>query len=176
MIHPLRWLDRWWMKTSPKRRLDRDAIGVTALMGFAAPTLSISLVGPTPTSVLRDMSDDLQISMCVCIVLGLLVMLHGVLLGSPFYFPKAPVKRSYTRGFTGAPAAVLGLGVYSYYIIENTQTWASALSAMLTPLLALGITIQAFIYWLEVRRIEVVETRLIKQTKVAIANEHSDDT
>lgn len=175
LAHPLRTADAWWVRKSPQRRLDRDAIAICAQFGFAGPTLSIALVGPAPTSVLEDMAPSLQITMCICIVIGLLTMLHGSLSGFPWYFPNAPVKRCYVRGYTGAPAAVIGLSVYAYYIIENTNTWPSALSAVVTPLLALGISIQAMLYWLEVRRIENVEDILIADAKNMVSDEHDDN-
>jgi len=111
----------------------------------------------------------------MCIVIGLAMMLHGALSGLPWWFPKRSVKRSYMSGYTGAPAAVTGLGVYAYFIISNTQTWSSALSAVLTPFLALGITIQALVLWLEVRRIEAVEDRMIA-TAVTADDQHRDNT
>jgi hypothetical protein len=176
LIHPMRTLDAWWQVRSPERRLDRDPIGLAALIGFAGLTSSILLVGPTPNSSLVDMPNGLQVLMCGCIVLGLLRMAYGALRGLPWFFPSTTVKRSYTIGFTGAPAAVFGLGVHSFYIITNPETWTSALSAGLTPLLAVGISAQAFLYLLEVRRIERVENALIREAKAVIADEHDHNT
>lgn len=176
ITHPLRTADAWWIRKSPQRRLDRDGIAICAQLGFLGPTLSVALIGPAPASVLTGMGPHLQVSMCICIVVGLGIMLHGSLCGFPWYFPNTPVKRSYTRGYTGAPAAVIGLSVYAYYIITNTQTWSSALSAGVTPLLALGITIQAVLYWLEVRRIENVEDILIANAKgLVVEDAYNDD-
>lgn len=176
VVHPVNALDTWWLRKSSQRRLDRNAIGICALFGFVGPTLSVILVGPAPSSALSGMPDGLQISMCVCIVVGLLTMLYGALSGFPWWFPNTPIRRSYAMGYTGAPAAVIGLGVYAYFIIMNTQTWSSALSAVLTPVLALGISIQAFTYWLEVRRIEAVEDRVLATARIVVDDEHRDDT
>lgn len=149
----LRCLDQWWTDVSPRRRLDRNAGNMAMLVGLMLPSLSIVLQGPTPNSVLEDMPDGLQISMCACIFFGCGIKLHGALTGARWYLPKTTLTQSYRWGYIGAPMATAGCLVYGYYILSGTPTFLSALGGVATPLFGAGISIQALFYWLESRRI-----------------------
>lgn len=178
-MNPLRWLidrlDRWWIEVSPRRRLDRNAGNGFMLVGLMLPSLSIVLQGPTPNSVLEDMGDGLQITMCAAIFIGCGIKLHGVLSGSRWYFPKADLKTCYRWGYTGAPLAAMGCLVYGYYILSGTPNFLSALGGVATPMFGFGISVQAVLYWLESRRIERNEKILREQARAEIAYERDAD-
>lgn len=161
--HPVASLDAWWARASPERRLDHNLANICMLIGLALPSLSIVLIGPVPSSAVANMSPNLQISMCACIFGGCVMKLHGALSHTRFWFPNTPIKRCYQIGYSGAPAAVAGLLVYGYFLMLNTVTWLSALGAVLTPLLGVGIGLQACVYWLEARRIEHAELGMIRK-------------
>lgn len=165
--HPIRTLDLWWLNHSKERRLDRGPANMCMLIGLMLPSMSIVLLGPTPTSALNEMPADLQMAMCLCIFTGCIMKMHGALSRSRFWFPRKPVKHCYQIGYRGAPIATSGLFVYSYFLLNITPNWLSALAVVLTPMLGLGIGLQAGTYWLEVRRIERDELALIRQAKQA---------
>ena len=165
LVHPIRALDGWWTEVSPQRRMDRGAANICMLIGLIFPTLAIVLVGPVPSSVLERMPEWLQVWMCGCIFFGCSIKLHGVCTGSRFWFPHTSVKKSYSYGFIGAPLASAGLFVYGWFILAYTPNFVAALSGVLTPMLGLGIGLQAFFYWLEWRRIDRVEDQMIVTAK-----------
>jgi len=171
VIHPIASLDDWWIEASPKRRLDRNAANMCMLLGLMCPSLAIVLVGPVPNSALTNMSEWLQVWMCGCIFLGCAIKFHGACSGSRFWFPNTKVKICYTYGFIGAPIASSGLLVYGYYILAFTPNFIAALGGVLTPALGIGISLQAFFYWLEYRRIDRTEGFLIAQAKAVIEND-----
>lgn len=173
--HPVAALDEWWDRTAPSRRLDRNAANLCMLVGLMLPALSIVLVGPTPSSTLMDMSEQLQIAMCTCIFIGASIKLHGALSHSRFYFCGTSLRRCYQIGYTGAPIAASGLFVYGYYLLENTTTWSSAMGTIGTTFFALGVLLQGFVYWLEARRIETKERQLIRIAKAAKASRQEMD-
>ena len=172
IFHPIATLDDFWEERSPKRRVDRIPSNICLLIGLMLPTASIILRGPLPTSAVANMSETLQVSMCGCIFAGCAIKLHGACLGAKWYpFRCKHVQNAYRWGCAGAPAAVAGLGVYTYYLFlaTNGNVW-SAISACLTPALGLGIGLNAIMYWFESRRIERVENQLITR-KVAEIND-----
>lgn len=157
----IRRLDRWWERNSPKRRIDFNLGNMFMLAGLMLPSFSIVLRGPVPSSALAAMPTTLQTAMCGCIFAGCGMKLHGALAGRRFYFRRTPLKRCYRYGYTWAPLATIGTWVYAYYIIRGTQNFWSALGAISTPMFGLGISLQAVLYWLEYRRIDRNEKRLI---------------
>jgi hypothetical protein len=159
--HPVVSLDVWWEHKSGELRLDHYPANLCLLIGLICSSLSIILIGPVPNSRLTLMSPDLQILMCICIFIGCLIKLHGVLAHSRYWFPNISLKHCYQLGYNGAPIGAAGLFVYGFYLLEGTQNWLSALGTILTPLLGLGILLQGGVYWLESRRIEKVERYLI---------------
>lgn len=163
--HPIAALDLWWDETSSTRRLDHYPANLCMLIGLLLTSSSIVLQGPSPTSVLVDMSDPLQVAMCACIFGGCLIKLHGIASHTRFWFPHKPLRKCYQLGYTGAPLSTSGLLVYGYYILSNTPTWLSALGGVLTPLLGVGIALQGCVYWLEARRIERRERQMISIAK-----------
>lgn len=175
LLHPVLSLDHWWSRVSPERRLDRNAGNMSMLVGLMLPTFSIIFRGPTPNSALTDMPDGLQIWMCAFIFAGCGLKLFGSLSGFPWFRPKARLKDCYRWGFTGAPIATSGCLVYGYYILSNTDNVWSALSGISTPLFGVGVSVQAFIYWLEWRRIDKAERALIVIAKTE-AKAQADDT
>lgn len=165
--HPVAALDLWWDETSSSRRLDHYPANLCMLIGLILSSFSIVLQGPSPTSVLVDMSPEMQIAMCVCIFGGCVIKLHGVLSHTRIWFPSKPLRKCYQLGYTGAPLATAGLFVYGYFILHSTPTWLSALGGVLTPLLGVGISLQGCVYWLEARRIERRERQMISIAKHA---------
>lgn len=164
-------LDRWWARRAQKRRIDRNAGNMFMLVGLILPSLSIILQGPTPNSALDDMPSNLQITMCVWIFLGCSIKLHGAVSGSRWYFPDAKLTSCYRWGYIGAPIATAGALVYGYFILSGTPTFLSALGGVSTPLFGIGISVQAFLYWLESRRISHRERDLRRVEKARIADE-----
>lgn len=163
--HPIVALDLWWEVKSQNLRLDHNFANLCMIIGLICASASTLLVGPTPTSALRVMPPNLQMAMCSCIFGGLLIKLQGVAAHSRFWFPRWSLRRCYQLGYNGAPIAAGGLFVYGFYLIENSQYWTSALAAVLTPLLGLGVLGQGVVYWLEARRLERVERELIRIAK-----------
>lgn len=168
-------LDRWWAEKAT-RRLDRNAGNMCMLIGLMMPSLSIILQGPVPNSVLEDMSNHLQVSMCVCIFLGCGIKLHGALSGSRWYFPNTTLKSAYRYGYIGAPIATAGALVYGWYILSGTPTFLSALGGVSTPLFGIGISAQALFYWLESRRIAHREVVITREVKARLADERLHDS
>ncbi len=168
-------VDDWWDRTAPTRRLDRNGANMALLIGLVLSTFSIILIGPAPSSSLRHMSLGLQLGMSCCIFFGCLTKLHGALSHSRFWFPNTKIKTCYQIGFGGAPLASSGLFVYGWYLVENTPSWTSALSAVLTPLLGIGILVQSVFYLLEARRIGRNERLIIEQTKQVIREQRLAD-
>jgi hypothetical protein len=163
--HPVSSLDDWWSKVSPERRLDHNLDSICMLVGLALPALSIVLIGPAPTTTVADMSPNLQIAMCACIFGGCVMKLHGVFSHTRFWFPNTPIRRCYQIGYSAAPAATAGLLVYGWFLVTNTETWLSAVGAVLPPMLGFGIGLQSVMYWLEARRIERVELHMIRKAQ-----------
>lgn len=167
MRSPIKALDVWWEKTSPKRRLDHHPLYVCVLVGLLGPALSIVMFGPLPASALAGMSDTLQVMLCTLLVMHSVIGLHAVFLGTRFYL-KGPLKRAYRLGYSAAPAGVASLFVYGVVVLANAFQSVSAkimvmsaLSGILTPLLGLGVALQALLFWLESRRIERNEKHII---------------
>jgi hypothetical protein len=154
------WLDTWWERASPQRRLDMNMGNLFLLAGLMLPAMSIMLTGPSPSSVLRNMSDGMQVCMCSAIFLGCGMKLHGAVAGRRFWFPKTPLKRSYTYGYSGAPIAAVGCITYGYYILTNTENFWSVLSGIGIPLFGVGVLLQGGLYLLEYRRIDRNERQL----------------
>lgn len=171
IIHPVSAMDNWWSRVSPERRLDRNMGNLCMLIGLMFPTLAIVLVGPVPNSILSEMPEWLQIWMCGFIFLGCGIKLHGAFGHSRFWCPNRSIKQCYALGYIGAPFASTGLLVYGYFILSNTPNWVSALSGILTPMLGLGIGLQAVLYWLEWRRIDRNEATLISEAKAKKADD-----
>ena len=139
--------------------------------------MAIILKGPLPSSAVANMSETLQISMCACIFFGCLIKLHGACIGARWYpFRMHHVQQAYRWGYTGAPAAVAGLGVYSYYLFlaTNGNIWG-AISACLTPALGIGIGLNAIMYWLESRRIDRIERQLTRRKIADLQDERDSD-
>lgn len=156
-------LDRWWLERAQHRRIDRNAGNFCMLLGLMLPSMSIILQGPVPTSTLNDMPAILQVTMCTWIFFGCGLKVHGVLCGSRWYFPKTSLAKAYIWGCVGAPVATTGALVYGYYILSGTPNFLSALGGVSTPMFGLGISIQAFFYWLEARRISRNERLLTRR-------------
>lgn len=163
--HPITMLDRWWQQSAPTRRLDHSPANLCMVLGLMAPALSIVLVGPSPSSALADMGENIQILMCACIFTGGAIKLHGAASHTRFWFRDRALRRCYQIGYAGAPIASAGLFVYGYYLIENTVTWSSTLGATGTMFFAVGLLLQGFVYWLESRRLETAERQLIAIAK-----------
>lgn len=163
--HPIVSLDVWWERKAPTLRLDHYPANLFLLVGLIFWTISVIRLGPAEGSPLRVMPPWLELSMAVCILVGCLVKLHGVLSHSRFWFSNTPLRRCYQLGYTGAPIAASGLFVYGWYILEHTPTWTSALAGLLAPLLGAGILLQGCVYWLESRRLEHFEHRMISIAK-----------
>lgn len=163
--HPIWAIDRWWEMQSRKHRLDRNPANLCMLVGLMLSSLSIILKGPSPNSSLVSMSENLQIAMCACIFVGLGIKLYGLLIGSRWFRSSVSLRCAYQKGYQGAPVASAGMFVYGFYLIENTHDWTSAIGAVLTPLLGLGVLLQGGLYWIETRRIEHVEQAM---TDIAI--------
>lgn len=157
LLHPIRWFDRWWEIQQPKHRLDRNPANLCMICGLILSSSSIIIQGPSTGSALIEMGDSLQIAMCCCIFGGLLIKLYGVVMCSRWFKPNASLRKCYQKGYQGAPVASAGLFVYGYFLLANTGNWLSALGAVLTPALGIGVLLQGGLYWLEARRIEHVE-------------------
>lgn len=173
---PFARIDQWWADRASRRRLDRNAGNLFMLMGLIMPSLSIILQGPVPNSVLEDMSNQLQVSMCVCIFIGCSIKLHGALSGSRWYFPHTTLRSAYKYGYIGAPIATAGALVYGWYILSGTPSFLSALGGVSTPLFGVGISVQAIFYWLESRRIEHREVVLTEELKARLTDELNHDS
>jgi multisubunit Na+/H+ antiporter MnhG subunit len=167
-------VDDWWDRTAPTRRLDRNAGNMCMLIGLALTSFSVILIGPSPSSAIRDMTDHLQIAMCVCIFSGCLIKLFGAVAHSRFFFRHMRVKTCYQIAVGGAPFAASGLFVYGWFLLENTPSWTSALGAVLTPMLGAGILIQSVFYLLEARRIGRNERLMIREAKAVIREQRLD--
>lgn len=167
MTHPVRKLDRWWRSLVDHRRIDSSLGNMFMLIGLMFPALSIVLNGPVPTSVLAEMPNGMQVLMCACIFLGCGMKLHGALAGRRFWFPNTPLARCYRYGVTGAFPASMGTWVYAGYILPNTENFSSAMGAVSTPMFGMGVALQAFLYWLEARRIEQNQVLLMEQRQIA---------
>lgn len=168
-------IDDWWDRTAPTRRLDHNAGNMCMLIGLVLTSLSVIILGPSPSSVIRDMTDSLQIAMCVCIFSGCLLELFGAVAHSRFFFPRMKLKTCYQIGVAGAPLASSGLFVYGWFLLENTPTWTSALGAVLTPMLGVGVLIQSVFYLLEARRIGRNERLMIRDAKQVIREQRLAD-
>lgn len=162
-VSPITRLDEWWTKKSPARRLDFNLGNLMMLIGLLLPSFSIVVRGPNPASVIAEMSVSLQVMMCACIFGGCALKLHGAMAGRRFWFPNMSLKRCYQFGYTGAPAATAGCLVYGYYLVTGNPDFWVAMGAVSTPIFGIGISGQAILYWLEVRRIsrnEVILTEI----------------
>lgn len=175
LLHPVATLDLWWEEKRDHLRLDHYPANLCLLFGLIFASLSILLIGPTPSSNLMLMSDDLQIAMCACIFIGCMIKIQGVLSGSRFWFPRMSYRRCYQLGYNGAPIASAGLFVYGFFLLQGTPNWTSALGTVLTPLLGLGVLLQGGVYWLEARRIEHVERNMIRVAQQTIREADDDD-
>ena len=160
-------LDDWWERTSPERRVDFNLGNLFMLVGLMIPSLSIVLNGPLTQSVVSDMAEWLQVAMCALIFGGCGMKLHGACAGRRYYFPNTGLKKCYRFGYTGAPFATAGALVYGYYLVRGLPDFWSALGSISTPIFGIGISAQAVIYWLEVRRITRNEVKLTAEAKQA---------
>lgn len=171
----IKYVDDWWERTAPTRRLDRTGLSVCLLIGLMLSTLSILMLGPSPSSALRDMTNGLQVAMSLFIFSGCLINFFGTVAHSRFFLSRMKVKTCYQIGVAGAPLASSGLFVYGWFLLENTPTWTSALGAVLTPMLGTGILIQALFYLLEARRIGRNEAKMIDEAKRVIRDQRLAD-
>lgn len=157
-------LDRWWQSKS--RRLDRAPANLGLTVGLMFPALSITLRGPSPTSFLNDMDDVTQIAMCAMIFVGLAICLHGMCMGSRWYFPRASLINCYRKAMYGGPLAVVGLAVYTYFLAVGTPNVWGTLNIFLTPALGGAVAGQCFLYWLDIRRIQSNKALFTETAKV----------
>lgn len=169
-------LDKWW--ESRKRRLDRAPANLALTVGLMCPTLSIALHGPAPTSFVFSMDDVTQIAMCACIFVGLAICLHGMCMGSRWYFPRATLLQCYAKAMYGGPLAFVGLFVYTWFLAMGTPNVWGTLGIFLTPALAGGIVGQTFLYWLDMRRIRSAKATLTQSAEIRakIQDEFDDDS
>lgn len=158
--HPVATLDDWWSNASRDVRLDRNPVYLCVLIGVAAPSLAVVLVGPVPNSALTALTGTTQIVLCAFIFGGSCIMLYA-----SFRFPGDRRKLAYRRGYTFTPLVVSGLIVYGITILANTPNFMAALSGFLTPMLAVGIAFQGMRLWLESRRIQRTEETLLDMKK-----------
>lgn len=167
------WLDRWWARR--ERRLDRTPMNVFVMLGLMSPALSIILRGPSPISSVADMPDITQIAMCACIFVGLGTCLHGAVMRSRWWFPKASLIRCYRKGMSGGPIAVAGLWVYTYFLYVNTVSVWGTLNAFLTPALSLGVASNCLWYALEIRLIRRRKAEFTQRALIKAQIEHEDE-
>lgn len=171
-------LDHWWQSKSEGRRLDRAPANLGLTVGLMFPCLSIVLRGPSPTSFLSSMDNVTQIAMCAMIFTGLAICLHGMILGSRWYFPHATLVRCYRKAMYGGPLAIVGLAVYTYFLVIGTPNVWGTLNVFLTPALGLAVAGQCLLYWLDMRRIAKNKTLFTETAKVRVQveNESHDDS
>jgi hypothetical protein len=99
--------------------------------------------------------------LALTLFIGSTIALVGVATGTRFFRPRIDPRRAYRLGIAGAPAYAASLAVYGWAIIAGTPSWPSALGGVLGPLIGLGALINAFTFWLEVRRIDHGVAKLI---------------
>ena len=177
VAHPIALLDSWWEEVAPKRRIDRIPSNLCVLIGLMLPTFVIIFRGPAPATAVANMSVNMQVSMCSCIFIGCAIKLHGACLGARWYLKVRHLQQAYRWGYTGAPAAVAGLGVYTYYLFLATggNVW-NAISVCLTPALGIGIGLNGLMYWLESRRIDRAEKSLTERKIAELSDERDADS
>lgn len=171
-------LDGWWQHRSENRRLDRAPANLAIVVGLMVPAGSIALRGPASNSFIAGMATSTQIAMCSCIFVGLAICLHGMCMGSRFYFPDASLTRCYKKAAYGGPLAFVGLAVYTFFLATSTPDMWGTLNIFLTPALGLGIIGQMFLYWLDVRRIRNNKATFTESAKIRqqVSDELSDDS
>lgn len=109
---------------------------------------------------------------------GLALCLHGMVMGSRWYFPKSSLIRCYQKALYGGPLAFCGLMVYTYFLAANTVNVWGTLGIFLTPCLGGGVAGQCFLYWLDIRRIKSNKTLFTETAKIRqqVRDELSDDS
>ena len=148
-------IDSWWTRHSDGRRYDRGPMYLCVLAGMFLYAFSMLLKGPVPQgSVDSALNTSTQAMLSTSIVIGAASMLFGSAAGSRFFFPKWQRTRCYQVGIAGVPISVTGLIIYSWAIISETQNFLSAMGGAMTPLMAIGLSVNGFYFTLEIRRIE----------------------
>lgn len=85
----------------------------------------------------------------------------GSLLGSPWFFPKCLRKHSYMAGIIGIPLHAFATFYYGIVVMAESENPVSTLAGALAPCISIGVVINLFYFWLEIRRIARNEIRLV---------------
>lgn len=148
-------IDGWWTRHSDGRRYDRGPMYLSVLVGLFLTAISMLLQGPTPTGPISAALDAAsQTTLATSMLIGTGSMLFGSAAGARFFFPKWQRTRCYQVGIAGVPISVTGLVMYSWATITETPNFLSAMGGAMTPLMAIGLSVNGFYFTLEIRRIE----------------------
>lgn len=144
----------WWSHASDERRYDHGPMYVTTMLALWFTSISMILLGPTPTGPISDLSEITQIMLSDLLLMGSTTCLIGSASGTHLLFRKWKRTRCYNWGIVGIPMVCTTIIFYGYAVAVNTQNFASALGGTLGPFLGIGCAVNGFYLWLEIRRIE----------------------
>lgn len=163
----LKAFDRAWQRYVDIRRIDRNPSYFCCHLGLNLFALSMILVGPLPDSPLKDSSQFVQDCFSYFLFFGTLICMMGCLVGSKYFFPKVHRRTGYRIGIIGNPTVVGAIFYYGATYVGQVHNWSSTLAAGFGPVLGAALLINAFFFWLEIRR--------INQNMHVIHRRHWDD-
>lgn len=100
------------------KRPSRHPFEVGVVLGVGGSAFSQLMAGPTPLSVNAKLSDEIQVLLSTCLLVGALVCLIGITWKEPLSARVLEV-----AGLVGLAAP---MGLYCYYYVTTITTWTSS--------------------------------------------------
>lgn len=174
----LDWLTRFVL--GPKR-LDHEPLYSCTHAGVVLGALSILVAGAIPDSAIAMLSTPTQKTLSACMLVGSLICLCGVAMGTPFGVvrgargvvrklrgkpPLLPLdlRRAYRVGACGTPAVSVGMAYYAEVIATHSERIVQGATGFAFIAFAgLGMFFQWLRFLMEIRRISRTVPVLIEQ-------------
>lgn len=152
-------------------RRDHHPMYWPVIVGCGSISLSMLAIGPVPNSTISEMSDWMQQLMAFTMLMGSIVTLYGICLGTVFdpllgfkllwrtlrrrkpRWPTADIRRAYAWNAAGLPAITTSLTSYAWAIVDKEAHWTSAAGSGLCIGIALGGFLTTTMFIAEIWRI-----------------------
>lgn len=137
----------------PTKRLDHSRMYICTMFGLFFLSLSLLIIGPIPGSVLDKWT---QIMLSVCTLVGSLICIVGIVLGTRVFRPKADIRICYQIGQWGIVSICASMFFYVIGVIDKVGHlfWGSTLSSALGLAILIGCAWVAIDFEYETERLD----------------------
>ena len=140
----------------PTKRLDHSRMYICTMFGLFFLSLSLLVIGPIPDSTLAGMDDWTQIMLSVCVLVGSLICIVGILLGTRIFRPKADIRICYQIGQWGIVSICISMLFYVIGVVGHVgpHFWGLTLSSALGLAILIGCAWVAIDFEYETERLD----------------------